>query len=76
MIDRLWYHPESECYFVLPAGEDPGDPLCVDVTGHEDHERAAQAEGVWPRAPTDLEAFKKDKRREKLIDNFKRNGFL
>lgn len=55
MSDVLWYHAESECYFVLPDGEDPGDALCVNVTGLAAHEREAHANGVWPIVPTNTE---------------------
>jgi len=43
---RLWLHPESDCYFWRLAGEDPGDPLCEDVTGDAVHEMAAREQGI------------------------------
>lgn len=43
---RLWLHPESDCYFWRLAGEDPGDPLCEDVTGYAVHELTARERGV------------------------------
>jgi hypothetical protein len=43
---RLWFHAESDCYFWRPAGEDPGDPLCDDVTGYPVHELTARERGV------------------------------
>jgi hypothetical protein len=43
---RLWLHPESDCYFWLPEGEDPGDPLCEDVTEYARHRLAAHDMGV------------------------------
>ena len=33
----LWYHPESDCYFTN-MDPTPADPLCMDVTGIQEHE--------------------------------------
>lgn len=34
-VVAYWHHPESCCVFTASAGEDPGDPLCVEITAGE-----------------------------------------
>jgi len=44
--ERLWYHPESSCYF--RSSEDQTDGLTCDVTGIPEHEKAALEEMATP----------------------------
>lgn len=46
---RLYYHPESECYFTLSAEDwldNPDSATLIDVTGEDDHELAAVLDGI------------------------------
>lgn len=50
--ERLFYHPESDCYFLMPWELAEGatiDPLAEDVTGIEEHHEKAGAKGVRPK---------------------------
>jgi len=44
---KLWWHPESDCYFWdTDPGEGPDGALFSDVTGIDEHERAAWKSGL------------------------------
>jgi hypothetical protein len=44
MSFRLWFHPESDSYYI--AGEGDTDGLAEDVTGIKEHMEAAKARGI------------------------------
>jgi hypothetical protein len=49
---RLWYHPESDCYFLetmetqLSLKNDFDSAYCEDVTGIKSHEKEAASRGI------------------------------